>query len=207
MWFILVPLMLLGLVLAVVIPLGLALIAVVHAVGPMLLVGFVLWAIFASRGDRRHRHHLQRDLRERSMALTRPLQPQPSARPAAAPQSSLRPELPIEVQIKVEQIKRKAEMLLHYGSRFQPFSQDLYLVRETAGEYLPRTIGAFLALPENRRTGPESAALRELKEQLDLLNSKLDEIGADLERRDLDRLLANRRFLEERFGEPSAQPV
>jgi hypothetical protein len=42
--------------------------------------------------------------------------------------------------------------------------------------------------------------LQELKEQLALLDSKLDEIAEDLQRHNQDRLLANRRFLEERFG-------
>ena len=43
-------------------------------------------------------------------------------------------------------------------------------------------------------------AHQELKAQLELLDSKLDDIAQDLERQDTDRLLANRRFLEQRFG-------
>jgi hypothetical protein len=50
-------------------------------------------------------------------------------------------------------------------------------------------------LPSTGRT-----ALEELKSQLDLLDSKLDEIATDLQRRDVDALLANRKFLEQRFG-------
>jgi len=115
-----------------------------------------------------------------------------------------RPELPIAVQVKVEQIRRKVEVLLGYASRFPPFSKELYLVRQTANEYLPRTIDAYLALPpgdaDRILTPNGKTALQELTEQLDLLDAKLSEIAENLQRRDLDRLLANRRFLEERFG-------
>ena len=100
---------------------------------------------------------------------------------------------------------RKVEVLLGYADRFPPFSQDLYLVRQTASEYLPRTINAFLAMPLETVDQPLAMTGRtardELKAQLDLLDSKLDEIAQDLQRQDADRLLANRRFLESRFSE------
>jgi len=104
--------------------------------------------------------------------------------------------------VKVEQIKRKADLLLEYADRFPPFSQDLHIVRQTAADYLPRTVDAYLKLPGSDdpvigATG--KTALDELKAQLNLLDSKLDEIAEDLQRQDLDRMLANRRFLEERF--------
>ena len=109
----------------------------------------------------------------------------------------------------MEQIRRKADVLLGYADRFPPCSQDLHVVRQTAAEYLPRTIGAYLALagdgdPEVGAGG--KTALQELREQLQLLDSKLDDIAQDLQRQDLDRLLANRRFLEERFRLRERQP-
>jgi hypothetical protein len=142
-------------------------------------------------------------------------QPKPSqarqpARPAPAtatpppppPAPAPRRELPIDVRLKVEQIRRKADMLLEYADRFPPFSQDLHIVRQTAADYLPRTVDAYLNLPGItdpviHSTG--KTALDELKEQLNLLDSKLDEIAEALQKQDVDRMLANRRFLEERF--------
>src|SRR5690606_7617199 len=114
-----------------------------------------------------------------------------------------RRELPIDVQVKVEQIKHKADVLLGYADRFSPLSQDLYIVQQTAAEYLPRTVAAYLAVPGT--DDPMIAAtgrtvLQELRAQLELLDSKLDDISQNLQRQDLDGLLANRRFLEERFG-------
>jgi hypothetical protein len=108
--------------------------------------------------------------------------------------------------VKVEQIRRKVDVLLGYADRFPPFSQDLYLVQQTASDYLPRTVNAFLGLPRDAVDKPLSnepgarSARQELKAQLDLLDSKLDDIAQDLQRQDADRLLANRRFLETRFG-------
>ena len=118
-------------------------------------------------------------------------------------------ELPIDFQVKVEQIRRKVDVLLGFADRFPPFSQDLYLVRQTASDYLPRTLNAFLSLPRENvdklLPGSGKTAREELRAQLDLLDSKLDEIAQDLLRQDADRLLANRRFLESRFGSDSVK--
>src|SRR6202011_942083 len=139
---------------------------------------------------------------------------QSARRPNATVSSDPRPlrpaELPIDVQVKVEQIRRKVDVLLSYADRFPPFSQDLYLVRQTASDYLPRTINTYLSLPretaEKPLTPSGKTAHEELKAQLDLLDSKLDDIAQDLERQDTDRLLANRRFLEDRFGSRAGKP-
>ena len=93
-----------------------------------------------------------------------------------------------------------------------PFSHDLYLVRQTTADYLPRTIAAYLAIPglDDPPVGATGrSALEELRAQLQLLDQKLDEITADLQRHDLNGLLANRRFLEARFGlhEQRAEPA
>jgi hypothetical protein len=140
---------------------------------------------------------------------SQPVEPQP-----VAPEPVARPlrELPIDVQVKVDQVRRKADLLLGYADRFPPFSHDLHLVQETAAEYLPRTIETYLALPgedDPPVAGAGQTALQELKDQLTLLDSKLDEIALNLQQQDLERLLANRRFLEERFRteEEALSPV
>jgi hypothetical protein len=196
-----VLLLLIGILVALAIPAWIAIFALVGIVMPWFVLGLIVWVgLSAVRGSRRRR-------------WTRtywPPRPAPSSQgwapvqPTPEPVPNARPELPVDVQVKVEQIRRKADVLLGYASRFPPFSKDLYLVRQTASEYLPRTIDAYLALPLN---GGETivaadgkSALQELKEQLDLLDWKLDEVAEDIQRQDLDRMLANRRFLEERFG-------
>jgi len=190
-----------------------AIISVLGFAVPWLFIGLVGW-IFLSLGRRPERRRWSRvDWQSRAAPArvpqtSRPLpRPEPArpAPPPPTPRPAARTELPIDVQVKVEQIRRKVEVLLGYASRFPPFSKEMYLVRQTASEYLPRTIDAYLALPpgnaERITLADGKTALQELKEQLDLLDTKLTEIAENLQRRDLDRLLANRRFLEERFGQ------
>jgi hypothetical protein len=207
MWLVLVPLIIL---LVIVLSMS-TLAALVGALGsnwPWLLIALGVWMLWRNDGRhhrRRHQHHARRQ----------PEPAPPAARTAErserqpTPISQLRNrELPIDVQVKVEQIRRKVEVLLGYADRFPPLSRDLYLVRQTASEYLPRTINTFLALPprdiDRPLAGGGKTPREELKAQLDLLDAKLDDIAQDLQRQDMDRLLANRRFLEERFGRASA---
>jgi uncharacterized protein (DUF58 family) len=169
---------------------------------PLLLVGLGLWLLFknGSRSEpRRYRYDAA--------------PPAPSPAPAPPPRSrrpTKGPELPIDLQVKVEQIRRKVDVLLGYADRFPPFSHELYLVRQTANDYLPRTISAYLSMSEANAERPVTAdgktARQELKAQLDLLDAKLDEIAQDLQRQDADRLLSNRRFLEARFKAPANEP-
>ena len=170
---------------------------------PLLLVGLGVWLLFRDRGYRRWDPHV-------SPGPPRPTEPVRTAEPAPRrAKSGRRPELPIDLQVKVEQIRRKVDVLLGYADRFPPFSHELYLVRQTAEDYLPRTISTYLSMASEDTDRPLPGQTRtardELKAQLDLLDAKLDEIAVDLQRQDSDRLLSNRRFLEDRFG--SADPV
>jgi hypothetical protein len=217
MWLLFVPLVILVVLVLSGMALVGALVGLLSLGWPWLLIAAGVWLFWHEDGPRRrYGKHARRawggprpissaaSARQAQPAATAPTSAAAAARPAAPPQ----PELPIDVQVKVEQIRRKVEVLLGYADRFPPFSRDLYLVRQTASEYLPRTIEAFQRLPKQATetpVGPEGTTpLQELKAQLDLLDAKLDEIARDLQRQDLDRLLANRRFLEERFGRASA---
>lgn len=192
-----------------------AIVAVAIKLLPVFLIILGAWLLLRAIRGPRHGRHSRADERnwqrewsaqqQGPMPRHRPSQP---ARAAQAPQSSARPaapprrELPIDVQVKVDQIQRKADMLLGYADRFPPFSQDLHIVRQTAADYLPRTVEAYLKLTGTHDpvvTATGRTALDELRSQLTLLDSKLDEIAQDLQRQDLNRMLANRRFLEERF--------
>lgn len=115
--------------------------------------------------------------------------------------------LPADVQTKVAEIRTEILELLPHAAEFPPGSPDLYVVRRMATDYLPTTIQAYLALPSGYASEHVVQAgktpLNVLKEQLDLLDAKMDEITEAVRRRDSDRLLANGIFLEERFGRPA----
>ncbi|HEV8632894.1 MAG TPA: hypothetical protein VG370_01440 [Chloroflexota bacterium] len=199
MWLVFIPLAIVLLLIA----LGAAAVVFVaaHAM-PGLLILAGVWLLVTAGRRPGHARWARPTPRPRPAPGPTPRQPVQQHPPRPRPEAGPRRELPIDVQIKVEQIRRKADMLLGYADRFPPFSQDLHIVRQTAAEYLPRTVDAYLALPGDgdpvvAATG--KTALQELREQLLLLDSKLDDIAQDLQRQDLDRLLANRRFLEERF--------
>jgi len=184
---------------------------------PLLLIGLGAWLFWHEDGRHARGRRGSRKRMSGWMATSAPAAVQPpvaSEKTASSPEKAVsRPEkskklrqveLPVDLRVKVEQIVRKVDVLLGYADRFPPFSQDLYLVRQTATDYLPRTVDTYLALPPETvdvPLGPNgNTPKQELKAQLDLLDAKLDEIAQDLQRQDADRLLANRRFLEARFG-------
>ena len=190
------------------VPLWMTVVFAAEFILPWLMIGLLVWSVYMLCQGPRHRRWNRVTWQTRPMPPPRPAYPGPTAPapPPPRPQPAARAELPIDVRVKVEQIRRKVEVLLGYASRFPPFSKDLFLVQQTASEYLPRTIDAYLALPtedgDRILISTGKTALQELKDQLDLLDSKLNDIAEDLQRQDVDRLLANRRFLEERFGRP-----
>jgi hypothetical protein len=110
-----------------------------------------------------------------------------------------------DVLARYESIHRRMLAMLPRMGQLQGSSQDLYILHRTASDYLPTAIRSYLsvaraggaeqALPDGRT--PRQAVL----EQLDLLDSRIADIGDALDRNDLDRLLAHGRFLETRFGD------
>ena len=82
---------------------------------------------------------------------------------------------------------------------------NVYLIRQTALSYLPE---AFSDVPAPAaRLSPSDAPVADgrtphdvLLDQLDLMDSRLAEVADDIARHDSDRLLANGRFLAEKFA-------
>jgi hypothetical protein len=112
--------------------------------------------------------------------------------------------LPADSQSKVAHIRSEILELLPHAAEFPPGSQDLYVLRRMAVDYLPTTIEAYLALPASyatqRAVQEGKTPLQVMNEQLELLDAQMGEIAEAVHRRDSDRLLANGIFLEERFG-------
>ena len=101
-------------------------------------------------------------------------------------------------------------ILPHYAD-FPPGSPDLFVVGRTATDYLPSALQAYLNLPRAYATLHKmpngKTADQVLDDQLTLLASKMDEVADAVHKKDSDALLANGKFLEEKFGaSPLALP-
>ena len=101
-------------------------------------------------------------------------------------------------------------ILPHYAD-FPPGSPDLFVVGRTATDYLPSALQAYVSLPRAYATLHKmqngKTADQILGEQLTLLAAKMNEVADAVQKKDSNALLANGRFLEERFGaSPQALP-
>jgi hypothetical protein len=118
--------------------------------------------------------------------------------------SAIRGKVPEDVYQKVVSIQQTILGILPKIDRLGPGSQDAFVVQKTVSDYLPSTLQAYLNLPRAYATvhrfsdGRTAAAV--LLDQLTLLDKKLDEVADAVNKNDADALLANGRFLEDRFG-------
>lgn len=136
------------------------------------------------------------------------LGPKPAAAIPAAPRPPLAPptdpllRLPLAVRAKAEQIRLKADIVSREFEQAPIGSKNLYIVGRIQAEYLPAALHSYLALGgDDRARSPDGRTGQQvLRDQLELLDRKLDEIADDLQRENFDRLLTNERFLEEHFG-------
>jgi hypothetical protein len=83
----------------------------------------------------------------------------------------------------------------------------VYLIRQTALDYLPTALSAYLALPrvyaERRPTMAGRTPHDVLLEQLDLMDTKMRAAADAKLAHDSERLLENGRFIADRFGASS----
>jgi hypothetical protein len=112
--------------------------------------------------------------------------------------------VPADVLAKVQNIQQIILGILPRSGALPPGSPELFVVERTATDYVPTALESYLNLPRAYATlhpvqGGKTAK-QVLLDQLSLLESKMAEVAEDVHRNDTDRLLANGRFLEERFG-------
>jgi hypothetical protein len=83
--------------------------------------------------------------------------------------------------------------------------QDLFALERTVSDYLPQTINNYLTLPrayaDSRAVAGGKTAKELLAGQLDLIEEKMQTISEAVAKDDVGKLLAQGRFLEERFGQ------
>jgi hypothetical protein len=116
-----------------------------------------------------------------------------------------------DLQAKLQGIADTITGILPHFAEFPPGSPDLFVVGRTATDYLPSALQSYMNLPRAYATlhkMPNGKTADEvLGDQLTLLSSKMDEVADAVHKKDSDALLANGRFLEEKFGaSPLALP-
>ena len=85
---------------------------------------------------------------------------------------------------------------------------ELYLIERTVSDYLPTAINGYLRLPNgyvSSQPGSHGrAAVVVLAEELDFLDAEMRQVAEVVHRTDMDRLLAHKRFLIDRFKREDA---
>ena len=118
--------------------------------------------------------------------------------------SAVKGKVPDDVYQKVVSIQQTILGILPKIGRLGPGSSDAFVVQKTASDYLPSTLQAYLNLPRAyatvHRMDDGRTAAQVLMDQLTLLDTKMGEVADAVNKNDTDALLANGRFLEDRFG-------
>jgi hypothetical protein len=117
------------------------------------------------------------------------------------------PRVPPEILGKLQRIELtiRTEILPHLDC-LPLGGPELYLIERTVSDYLPTALDAYLRLPAgyvSSQPGSHGrAAVDVLAEELDFLDTQMRELAEIVHRIGMDRLLAHRRFLADRFSRP-----
>jgi hypothetical protein len=112
--------------------------------------------------------------------------------------------LPSDLERSVQGIAATIQGILPRTGQLPPGSQELFILQRTVADYLPTSLEAFMNLPRAyaavRPLRGTKTAQQVLADQLNLLQQQMNEVADAVAKNDADRLLAQGRFLEERFG-------
>lgn len=116
-----------------------------------------------------------------------------------------KPQLPAAMAGKLDSIRASVTEVLPRLAEQGSFNDNLFIVRETVVRYLPETLANYMALPPAYRTThvlkDRKTARDLLTDQLTVLEEQLHEVVANVARGDAEALLANGKFLEQKFRE------
>ena len=115
------------------------------------------------------------------------------------------PAVPGEIRFKVKRIAMSiTELLPRAEGALGTGSPDTYVLVRCATDYLPTALQGYLDLPrdyaDHRVVADGNTPLALLSEQLDLLTTQINRIADRVNGVHSDRLIANGRFLSQKFG-------
>jgi len=109
-----------------------------------------------------------------------------------------------DIQAKVESIRDSILVTLDAEGGRVAGDPTVHLIRQTALDYLPTALASYLALPrayaERRAVAGGRTPHAALLEQLDLMDVKMKDAADAILAHDSEKLLANGRFLADRFA-------
>jgi len=116
---------------------------------------------------------------------------------------TIQSKVPAEILAKVVSIKESIASILPNIVDVSSSDYNIYVIRQTALEYLPEALQNYLNLPPayaNLHPVKNGKTARQLlSDQLDLLDNQMKEIVVDFHKNDTQKLLVHGRFLEEKF--------
>ncbi len=175
---------------------GLALADPVGAQGLLLVFGLYLAGALAVRGNGRV-SRFGFDPRRVQKSLSEQI-------------SEVAARVPPEILARVQRLELtiRTEILPHLDC-LPLGAPELYLIERTVSDYLPTAIDAYLRLPSgyvSSQPGSHGrAAVEVLAEELDFLDAEMRQVAEVVHRTDMDRLLAHKRFLIDRFTREDAR--
>ena len=112
--------------------------------------------------------------------------------------------VPAPVMDRILHIQGTIQELLPRVTEFPVGSLEAFVVQQTALDYLPTALHSYLQLPPayavSQRVDGQRTPVQVLLDQLVVLDGKVNEVAAAVHKRDSDSLLANGRFLADKFG-------
>jgi hypothetical protein len=119
-------------------------------------------------------------------------------------QRRIRGRVPADVDLRVKQLATMIGETLPRADALSDGSNARYVLVKMATDYLPSSLQPYLDLPrvyaDNKVVADGKTPHRLLCDQLDVLSEQMNEVADAVNRADTDRLLANGRFLAEKFG-------
>jgi hypothetical protein len=114
------------------------------------------------------------------------------------------PPVPKEIRFKIKRITTSITELLPRASALGDGSPDTYVLVRCGTDYLPTAFQAYLDLPRHYAdhcvVADGKTPLALLSEQLDMLTTQIDQIADRINGIHADRLIANGRFLSQKFA-------
>ncbi len=142
--------------------------------------------------------------RKKGVDLAGGIDPDDALRSLDQIQKRIKGRVPDDIAALVAQIAGCIRDSLARATALGEGSADVFGLVRTATDYMPTALQAYLDLPreyaDKKVVSGHKTAHDILKDQLTLIASKMDEIADAVNRADTDKLIANGRFLAEKFG-------